>query len=234
MLHDMTPAGTTAPAPPRARRRTKPAAPPNQAAADRLAAVVAEHGLPPQGTPVGEAFVIGLPGWPLAERVDGKLDYLPLPTPLHQTVSARLQEALLRHLWGRGIENAALRTSGLPVRIPEYDGNESRLRYPDLSLLRDENDPRAAADAWNGADLVVEIVSPDNPRRDTEEKRLDYAAAGVPEYWIADPRPRSRTITVLTLAGGAFAGEPRGEGEAAESVLLPGFAVDVAACLAGG
>ena len=217
-----------APAAPPIRRRPRPAAGPPK---DRLEDVVADHGLPPQGTPVDEAFVINLPGWPLAEWVDGKLDYLPLPTPLHQTVSARWQEALLRHLWGLKIENAAVRTSGLPVRIPAYGGTEQRLRYPDLSVMLIESDVRAALDVWNGADLLVEIVSPDNPRRDTEDKRLDYAAAGVPEYWIADPRPRSRTITVLALSGGAYDGTEYGVGESAASVLLPGFAVDVAACL---
>ena len=193
--------------------------------------MVADHGLPPQGTPVDEAFVINLPGCPLAEWVDGKLDYLPLPTPLHQTVGSHIHNNILKHLWERNLP-AALRFTGLPVRIPAYRGTGQRLRYPDLALLLNELDPRAAVDAWNGADLLVEIVSPDNPRRDTEDKRLDYAAAGVPEYWIADPRPRSRTITVLTLADGTYDGTEYGVGESAASVLLPGFAVDVAACLA--
>ena len=198
-----------------------------------MAEVVARHGLPPQGTPVDEAFVIGLPGWPLAERVDGRLDYLPLPTPHHQTVGSRLYEGMLRHQWDLG-GNAALRFTGLPLRIPAYDGHDGRLRYPDLAMLLNEADPRAAADAWNGADWVVEIVSPDNPRRDTEDKRLDYAAAGVPEYWIVDPRPRSRTISVLTLVNGPYQETTYEEGDTAASVLLPGFAVDVAACLSGG
>ena len=216
-----------APAAPPIRRRPRPAA---GYPKDRLEDVVADHGLPPQGTPVDEAFVINLPGCPLAEWVDGKLDYLPLPTPLHQTVGSFLYDAFRDDYRARGMR-AALRFTGLPVRIPSYGGTEQRLRYPDLSMLLDEQDARAAVDAWNGADLLVEIVSPDNPRRDTEDKRLDYAAAGVPEYWIADPRPRSRTITVLTLAAGTYDGTEYGVGESAASVLLPGFAVDVAACL---
>lgn len=35
------------------------------------------------------------------------------------------------------------------------------------------------------------------------DKRLDYAEAGIPEYWIVDPR--YETGTVLTLAGGEYA-----------------------------
>ena len=229
----------SAPAPPPVRSRppvrprpTARTSPPN-VSAPTLAEVVARHGLPPQGTPADEAFVIGLPGWPLAERVDGKLDYLPLPTPLHQAVGSYLYDSLRDDSRDRGLD-AAVRFTGLPVRIPAYVGNEERLRYPDLAFLKDRRDPRAAADAWNGADLLAEIVSPDDPRRDIEEKRLDYAAAGVPEYWIVDPRPRSRTISVLTLEGGAYRETIYEEGESAASMLLPGFAVDVAGCLGGG
>ena len=232
----------SAPAAPPLIRRPRIAPPePSGTAADRAAAgsgmpslaeVVADHGLPPQGTPVDEAFVLALPGWPLAEWVDGKLDYLPLPSSHHQTVGSRIHNGMLRHLWEH-LPEAALRFIGQPVRIPAYDGNERRSRYPDLALLLDENDARVAPDAWNGADLLVEIVSPDNPRRDAEDKRHDYAAAGVSEYWIADPRPRSLTISVLTLDGDAYDRTEYGAGETAESALLPGFAVDVAACLAG-
>lgn len=62
-------------------------------------------------------------------------------------------------------------------------------------------------------------------------KRREYALAGIPEYWIVDGEQPS--IIVLTLAGegyqlhGAF-----GPGERADSVLLPGFAVDVDEVLA--
>jgi hypothetical protein len=37
-------------------------------------------------------------------------------------------------------------------------------------------------------DLVVEVVSDDSVERDYETKRAEYAAAGIPEYWIVDPR----------------------------------------------
>lgn len=37
-------------------------------------------------------------------------------------------------------------------------------------------------------DLAVEIVSPDSVTRDNREKLAEYQAAGIPEYWIIDPR----------------------------------------------
>jgi len=92
--------------------------------------------------------------------------------------------------------------------------------------VRDANDPRRQNRYWLGADLVVEIVSPDNPERDTREKRADYADAGVPEYWIVNPE--DETVTVLRLDGeqyvehGLFL-----RGDEATSALLAGFTLAV-------
>ena len=72
---------------------------------------------------------------------------------------------------------------------------EGKFREPDILLLRDRSDPRYQDRYWQGADLVAEVVSPDHPDRDLVEKRADYAEAGIPEYWIADPR--DETLTVL-------------------------------------
>jgi Uma2 family endonuclease len=97
---------------------------------------------------------------------------------------------------------------------------------PDILLLRDANDPRRQNRYWLGADLVVEIVSPDDPERDTKVKRADYAEAGVAEYWIVNPE--DQTIAVLQLAGDAYRehGTFR-RGESADSIVLGGFAVSV-------
>ena len=57
-----------------------------------------------------------------------------------------------------------------------------KYRAPDLLLLLDANDPRRQDEFWLGADLVIEIVSVDKPKRDTEEKPRDYAEAHIPKY----------------------------------------------------
>ena len=103
---------------------------------------------------------------------------------------------------------------------------EGKFREPDLLLLRDQSDSRRRDRFWLGADLVAEIVSPDDPARDLVVKRADYAEASVPEYWIVDPD--SETVTVLTLAGNAHV--EHGvfvRGGRATSALLDGVAVDV-------
>ncbi len=103
-----------------------------------------------------------------------------------------------------------------------------KYREPDLLALLDSRDPRKQNAFWLGADLVVEIVSPDNPSRDTVTKRVDYAEAGIPEYWIVNPL--DETFTVLRLTGGQYVehGAFR-RNDTATSVLLPDFAASVAA-----
>ena len=64
-----------------------------------------------------------------------------------------------------------------------------------------------------------------DPERDTKVKRVDYADAGIPEYWIVNPL--DETITVLTLHDDYDEHGIFKRGEPATSVLLPGFGVGV-------
>jgi len=110
-----------------------------------------------------------------------------------------------------------------PLRLQVQAG---RFREPDILLVRDASDPRRQNRYWLGADLVVEIVSPDDPERDTVTKRSDYAEAGVLEYWIVNPL--DATITVLQLAEAAY--NEYGifkRGETARSAFLDGLSVVV-------
>lgn len=156
----------------------------------------------------------------LIELTEGNIEVLPMPTDYHQTILEFLYLALrafTQPLGGKVIF-AALR-----LRI-----RDAKFREPDILLLRDAHDPRRQNRYWLGADLVVEVVSEDDPERDTVEKVADYAEAGIPEYWIVNPL--DATITVLTLDGAAYrAHGVFGRGTQAESLLLAGFSVEVSA-----
>lgn len=158
----------------------------------------------------------------LLEYTDGYIEVLPMPTKRHQAISLFFLLSLLAFIRPRG---GAVYYA--PLRLQVRPG---KFREPDLLLVTDAHDPRAQNEFWLGADLVVEIVSPDRPTRDTEEKPVDYAEAGIPEYWIVNPL--NDTITVLVLVGetyiehGAFR-----RGDRATSNLLDGFAVEVDAVL---
>jgi Uma2 family endonuclease len=154
----------------------------------------------------------------LVEFEDGYIKVLPMPTRKHQIILAFLYELFVAFVRPRG---------GIvlfaPLRIQVRPG---KYREPDLVLLRDTDDPRNQNAFWLGADLVVEIVSPDDPERDTKVKRADYAEAGILEYWIVDPQ--AETITVLWMENDLYTKHGLfHRGETATSALLSGFAMGV-------
>ncbi len=166
----------------------------------------------------------------LVEFTDGRVEELPMPTVMHQAILSFLNDLFNAYLKPRG---GFVLFVGLRVRI-----REGKFREPDLAALLDRSDPRNQDRFWLGADLVAEVVSPDDPARDLVTKRADYAEASIPEYWIVDPR--FETVTVLTLAGDAYVEHGVfSRGDTATSPLLDAclqpatgrqdFAVDVAA-----
>lgn len=158
----------------------------------------------------------------LVEFTDGFIEVLPMPTEKHQAISLTLLLAFL-DLMRR--TNGKVYYSPLRIRV-----GPRRFREPDLLLLQSADDPRRADRYWSGADLVVEIVSPDNPERDHVTKRADYAAAEILEYWIVDPQ--RETITVLRLVDKSYAEHGVfGRGAIATSALFSDFEVAVDAVL---
>ena len=72
--------------------------------------------------------------------------------------------------------------------------------------------------------LVVEVVSPGNPGsgnydRDYIEKRREYAARGIPEYWLVDPG--RRVVIVLTLENQIYEGRELRGNDAIASRTFP-------------
>jgi Uma2 family endonuclease len=158
----------------------------------------------------------------LIEYTDGYIEVLPMPTDGHQSILMFLYEMFVAFVRPRG---GKVLVAPLRVRV-----RPGKFREPDLLLVRDAQDPRRQNRYWLGADLALEIVSPDKPERDLKEKRGDYAEGNIPEYWIVNPL--TDTITVLRLADGAYVEHGVfGRGQQATSALLEGFAVDVNATL---
>ncbi len=154
----------------------------------------------------------------LIEITDGFLEVLPVPTDEHQTLLLFLYEII--QSWVRGVGGKVLIA---PFRLRV---RERKFREPDLLVLRDAKDSRRSNRYWTGADLVVEVLSPDKPSRDLVDKRSDYADAEIPEYWIVDPE--SETVLVLNLVEGAYREEMRsGRGQEVISQALPGLKLSV-------
>lgn len=156
----------------------------------------------------------------LVEFTDGLLEPLPMPTDRHQAILAFLYEAFTAFVRPRG---GKVRFAPLRLRI-----RPDKFREPDLLLVRSADDPRRQNRFWTGADLALEVVSPDKPGRDLVDKRGDYAEGGVPEYWIVNPE--DETITVLVLHEGSYIEAGVFDGaQTAVSTMLAEFTVGVRA-----
>jgi Uma2 family endonuclease len=160
------------------------------------------------------------------EFTDGRLEFLPMPTEVHEAIVQFLLFAL--HAFVEKGKLGKVYSNGIRLRI-----RPSKVRLPDIIFLHKDHFHSRHNRVWDGADLVMEVVSddPKDHKRDYEEKLGDYAEVKVAEYWIVDPDRQQ--VIVHRLDGDHYV--VHGEfsrGRQATSVLLPGFAVDVTSLLA--
>jgi len=161
----------------------------------------------------------------MAELVDGRLEILPMPTLKHQRILIWLLDAFRKAVSGQ--PNATVLLAPLPTRL--FPGT---IREPDLLYIAPENVPAPDVDYPSHLDLALEIVSPgkDARQRDYEDKRTDYARAGISEYWIVDPQ--ENRVTVLVLQGGTYVEHGTfGINDTASGLLLPELRIDVGTML---
>jgi Uma2 family endonuclease len=180
------------------------------------------HLFPNQGTWTVDEY-LALNTNHLVEFSDGVIEILPMPTEQHQLIVAFLYAMLRAFVVPRTLGTVLF----APFRIKLW---EQKFREPDVVFMSVEHAPRRGNQFWSGADLVMEVVSADEPERDLVIKRHEYAQAGIAEYWIVDPR--DQTITVLMLEAAARQYAIAGQytrGATARSAALDGFTVDVSA-----
>ncbi|MGH2531026.1 MAG: Uma2 family endonuclease [Thermomicrobiales bacterium] len=101
-------------------------------------------------------------------------------------------------------------------------------REPDLLFVAREHFDRLDGQRLNGpADLVLEIMSDDSVTRDRRDKFAEYAAAGVPEYWLLDPRTGRQSFWPYGItAEGYYEELPLDDVGLFHSAVLAGFWLD--------
>jgi Uma2 family endonuclease len=82
-------------------------------------------------------------------------------------------------------------------------------RKPDLTVWSKGKPPRRAWSSYAGTDgllLAIEVVAPDSEITDRVIKKTEYAAAGVPRYWIVE-RDKGNTVLMYRLGAGGYIAE---------------------------
>jgi Uma2 family endonuclease len=158
------------------------------------------------------------------EVIRGVLYVSPAPSLPHQRALALLFVKLHSFVLAAGLGEVLF--APVDVLLPREIAAPVQ---PDLMFFRTGNQPGAEAMNFKGApDLVVEILSPSTRRLDRGIKLAAYRDAGVPEFWLADPRLGTLSIFGLGEDGKGYVELSHGGvGEAVESRVLPGLRIAV-------
>ncbi len=140
------------------------------------------------------------------ELIDGELVTLPPESEPNNFIA----NYLLFTLASSGLVPLRLiKTHSCEMQVPVLRSGDSANRYPDLVVLQPEHILLTASRLTVTIDmpppqLVVEVVSPGRVGRDRDyaRKRDQYAARGIPEYWIVDPQ--QQIVAVLRLESGLY------------------------------
>lgn len=147
------------------------------------------------------------------------------PGMSHQKVSLRLASALFTFLKGKPCQVfQAPFDVRFPVKSKKSDEIDTVLQ-PDLCVVCDESKLDEAG-CIGAPDLVVEILSPGNNRKELKLKYEVYEDSGVKEYWVI--HPTEQTLLVYTLVKGKY--QPSGlfvAGDVVESTCIEGFKLNL-------
>ena len=121
------------------------------------------------------------------EIIDGELFVTPSPGEPHQDVVGELMHRL--HLYLQGSDIGKVVAS--PSDVRRGDRTRNRVQ-PDVYVIR-RTDGKRPTYPYELRDLllVVEVVSPGNPRLDYHIKRDLYLREKVGEYWVINPEARN-------------------------------------------
>ena len=123
-----------------------------------------------------------------AEFVDGEVIKPMSVTQAHDLLMGFLRTLLTFYTATKKLG----RICGEPYQMKMVLDGKIKGREPDIFFIKTENLDRVKEQFFDGgADLVVEIVSPESVVRDTQDKFEEYEAACVKEYWIIDYNRRT-------------------------------------------
>ncbi len=132
------------------------------------------------------------------ELVDGRLEIVNPPTIKHFLISKFIEHLLDAEINRLGLDWLCFKETGIRT-----GKNKSRLTDVCVVTSAQAKELMNESAVFETAPLlVVEVVSPESISRDYRRKRSEYAALGVPEYWIVDPLKNQ--VSVLLLLEGFY------------------------------
>ena len=142
------------------------------------------------------------------ELVDGILVEMSLGTGKHSGVIRRLAKRFEAQAEQQGTDWIAIQgLVGIETDVP---GENDQVRIPDVTVMSEaqwnvmEDRPGSATIFQHepAPIVVVEVISPSTKSTDLTDKRTEYAARRISEYWIINPK--TGDVKVLQLKDGIY------------------------------
>ena len=159
------------------------------------------------------------------ELIKGKIFKMSAPASAHQKVSHRLNFAMSKFFEQHPCEVWTAPYDVYLIKEGEDYKTTRNILQPDICVICDRNKIKRLG-CVGAPDLVVEILSPSNARKDVDYKFSLYEEYGVKEYWIV--HPAEGTVIINVLDNGKYKTlQPKAKGQIMNSVLFPDLAVDL-------
>jgi Uma2 family endonuclease len=168
--------------------------------------------------------------WQFEERVElikGRMLKMTAPNRKHQEVAGELITQLKNFLRGKSCRPYV---APFDVRLPKKGETDDKDIYtvvqPDICVVCDESklDDKGCIGA---PDLVVEILSPGNSRKEVRIKHELYEESGVKEYWIINPLEENIAVFLSNNHGKFDGASLYTNGDTITSKAVNGLKIDV-------
>jgi len=168
--------------------------------------------------------------WQFEERVElikGKILEIAAPSRAHQQVTTNLILAI-----GNALRHSPCKVYPAPfdVRLPHFSQKKNKdvvtVVQPDICVICDPSklDDRGCIGA---PDIVIEILSPGNSKREMKDKYAVYEESGVSEYWIVSLTEKAVQVFRLNEAGKYYGIQPFTEDDDLTTPILPGVNIQL-------
>lgn len=168
--------------------------------------------------------------WQFEQRVElirGYIREMSAPNRRHQRISGNLALAFGIYLKGKSCQ---LFIAPFDVRLPRIDKKTNEpittVIQPDLCIICDLTKLDDAG-CLGAPDLVVEILSRGNSKKEMREKFSAYEEAGVREYWVVQPEYDNILTYALNEQGRYEAGLTLYPGDVSSPHIFPELQIDI-------
>ena len=170
--------------------------------------------------------------WKFKERVElikGKIFKMsPAPNISHQEISRNINRILDHYFFNKSCK-VFYAPSDVLLTDKKKTSEENEIYtvvQPDLCVICDLEKIADGKKCLGAPDLVIEILSPGNSKKEMDSKFDLYQESGVLEYWLVYPEEKS--INIFVLKDNKYIGlKPVSEGQILTSYIFPELKADM-------